>query len=252
MKTWVICAVLLSASLTGEAFAQASAETPPADQQQAKQQQQQPPADQQAQQQQPPPETKPDPQTADEAFTTRVKSLEEQISDLKEKILLSKTRLQTLQEKVLGGDLSSGARVVIMHKNELSGAFTMQSITYAMDGAPVKTRVDNAGDLDASPEFEVFEGPIVPGNHQLAVHMVLKGGTRGVFTYAKDYTFTTTASFTFNAEAGKLTQVNVVPYEKGGFTAQLKDRPGFRFETKVTRDSRREKAEAQLGASQQK
>lgn len=241
-------AVLVS---SGAAFAQNASEVPaanPQQQQPAAVNAQQAPADKT-----PPAEEKKVPQTADEAFTTRVKSLEEQISDLKEKILLSKTRLQTLQEKVLGGDLSSGARVVIMHKKELSSAFQMQSITYALDGAPIKTRVDNAGDLDQQEEFEVFEGPIVPGNHQIAVHMVLRGGTRGVFSYAKDYTFTTNASFTFNAEAGKLTQVNVVPYEKGGFTAQLKDRPGFRFETKITRDARRQAAEAQMsGASSQK
>lgn len=178
------------------------------------------------------------PQTADEAFVTRVKSLEEQISDLKEKILLSKSRLQTLQEKVLGGDLSSGANVVLLHKKELSSAFTMVSIAYALDGTPIKTRVDNAGDLDKAEEFEVFNGPISPGNHTLAVRMVLKGGTRGVFTYAKDYQFTVASSFTFNAEAGKLTQLNIVAYEKGGFTAQLQDKPGFRFETQVTSDRR--------------
>lgn len=178
-------------------------------------------------------------QTADDAFVTRVKSLEENISDLKEKILLSKTRLQTLQEKVLGGDLSSGARVTLLHKKELSSAFTMVSISYALDGTPIKTRVDNGGDLDKTEEFEVFNGPIVPGNHQIAVRMVLKGGTRGVFTYAKDYTFTTSGSFTFNAEAGKHTQVTIVAFEKGGFTAQLQDKPAFGFDTKVTKEQRR-------------
>ena len=51
-------------------------------------------------------------QTADEAFTTRVKTLEEQVVDLKEKIFRTKARLLLLQETVLGGDLSSGARAV--------------------------------------------------------------------------------------------------------------------------------------------
>ena len=194
----------------------------------------------------------PNPQTADEAFTTRVKSLEEQISDLKEKILLSKTRLQTLQEKVLGGDLSSGARVVLGHRNELSGAFSMVSIAYALDGTPIKTRVDSGGDLDKATDFEIFNGPIVPGNHQLAVRMVLKGGTRGVFTYAKDYTFTVSSSWTFNAEAGKLTRVTSVAYEKGGFTAQLQDKPGFKFETEVTKEQRPAAMTGGIGGSDEK
>jgi hypothetical protein len=179
------------------------------------------------------------PETADEAFTTRVKTLEEQIGDLKEKILLSKTRLQTLQEKVLGGDISSGARVVLMHHKELSSAFVMQSISYALDGAPVKSRVNKDGELDKTSEFEVFNGPIIPGNHQVTVQMVLTAGTRGVFDYAKDYQFTTLASFTFNAEAGKQTAVTITAFEKGGFTAHLQDRPAFRFETQVTKDTTR-------------
>ena len=185
----------------------------------------------------PPVSTLPD--TADEAFTTRVKTLEEQIGDLKEKILLSKTRLQTLQEKVLGGDISSGARVVLLHHKELSSAFAMQSVSYALDGAPVKSRVNKDGELDKTAEFEVFNGPIIPGNHQVTVQMVLTAGTRGVFDYAKDYQFTTLASFTFNAEAGKQTAVTVTAFEKGGFTAHLQDRPAFRFETQVTKDSTR-------------
>ena len=51
--------------------------------------------------------------TADEAFTTRVKTLEEQVVDLKEKIFRTKARLLLLQETVLGGDLSQGARAVL-------------------------------------------------------------------------------------------------------------------------------------------
>src|SRR5690349_4358296 len=62
-------------------------------------------------------------QTADEAFTTRVKTLEEQVVDLKEKIYRTKARLLLLQETVLGGDLSSGARAVIFHRNEMGSNF---------------------------------------------------------------------------------------------------------------------------------
>ena len=179
------------------------------------------------------------PETADAAFTARVKTLEEQIGDLKEKILLSKTRLQTLQEKVLGGDISSGARVVLVHTKELSSAFVLQSISYVLDGAPVKSRVNKDGDLDKEATFEVFNGPIVPGNRQVTVRMVLTAGTRGIFEYAKDFQYVTTASFMFNAEPGKQTTVTITAFEKGGFTAHLQDRPAFRFETQVTRDTTR-------------
>ena len=100
-------------------------------------------------------------QTADEAFTTRVKTLEEQVVDLKEKIFRTKARLLLLQETVLGGDLSSGARAVIVHKNDMGANFVLESVAYALDGAPIFTKVDTNGDLDKKEEFEIFNGRIV-------------------------------------------------------------------------------------------
>src|SRR5262249_38918160 len=73
----------------------------------------------------------PPPATSDEAFQTRVKTLEEQVVDLKEKIYRSKARLLLLQETVLGGDLSSGARAVLVHKNDMGGTFALESVAYA-------------------------------------------------------------------------------------------------------------------------
>src|SRR5262249_40513739 len=98
------------------------------------------------------------PVTSDEAFQTRVKTLEEQVVDLKEKIYRTKARLLLLQETVLGGDLSSGARAVLVHKNDMGGSFALDSVAYALDGAPILTRTDKDGDLSKRPEFEIFNG----------------------------------------------------------------------------------------------
>jgi hypothetical protein len=145
--------------------------------------------------------------TADEAFTTRVKTLEEQVVDLKEKIFRTKARLLLLQETVLGGDLSSGARAVIFHRNEMGAQFILESVAYALDGAPIFTKVDAAGDLDKREEFEIFNGRIVPGNHQIAVRMVYRGHGYGIFSYLEGYKFKLQSNQTFNAEAGKVTTV---------------------------------------------
>ncbi|HXN40965.1 MAG TPA: dihydrolipoamide acetyltransferase, partial [Myxococcaceae bacterium] len=82
------------------------------------------------------------PSTADEAFTTRVKTLEEQVTDLKEKIFRTKARLLLLQETVLGGDLSIGSRAILVHRSEMGSSFAMESVAYALDGAPIFTKVD--------------------------------------------------------------------------------------------------------------
>ncbi|MGV3622673.1 MAG: dihydrolipoamide acetyltransferase [Archangium sp.] len=176
-------------------------------------------------------------QTADEAFSTRVKTLEEQVVDLKEKIFRTKARLLLLQETVLGGDLSSGARAVIFHRNEMGAQFVLESVAYALDGAPIFTKVDSGGDLDKREEFEIFNGRIVPGNHQIAVRMVYRGHGYGIFSYLEGYKFKLQNNNTFNAEAGKVTTVKVKGYEKGGITADIKDKPAIGFDVSSARES---------------
>jgi len=173
-------------------------------------------------------------QTADETFKTKVKTLEEKVVDLKEKIYRTKARLLLLQESVMGGDLTSGARAVLYHRNEMGPSFYLESAEYALDGAPVYTKVDVDGDLDKPQELEIFNGRIVPGQHQVAVRLIYRGHGFGVFSYLEGYKFKVQSSYTFNAEAGKLTTVKVVGYEKGGLTADIKDKPAVRYDIEVT------------------
>ena len=188
-------------------------------------------------------------QTADEAFATRVKTLEEQVVDLKEKIFRTKARLLLLQETVLGGDLSTGARAVIFHRNEMGSQFVLESVAYALDGAPIFTKVDTNGDLDKREEFEIFNGRIVPGNHQIAVRMVYRGSGYGIFSYLEGYKFKLQSNQTFSAEGAKVTTVKVVGYEKGGITADIKDKPGIRYDITTAKDQALNKAAEQAGAS---
>jgi len=175
-------------------------------------------------------------QTADEAFNTRVKTLEEQVSDLKEKIFRTKARLLLLQETVLGGDLSTGSRAVLFHKNEMGSSFVLESVSYSLDGAPIFTKVDNNGDLDKREELEIFNGRIVPGQHQISVRMKYRGHGYGIFSYLEGYKFNVTNAYTFNADPGKSITIKIIGFEKGGITADLKDRPSIRFEPQVTKD----------------
>ncbi len=191
-------------------------------------------------------EPAPPPLTSDEAFQTRVKTLEEQVVDLKEKIYRTKARLLLLQETVLGGDLSSGARAVLVHKNDMGGTFALESVAYALDGSPILTRTDKDGDLSKRPEFEIFNGRIVPGQHQVAVKLVYRGRGFGVFSYLEGYKFTVSSSYTFTAEPAKVTTVKVVGYEKGGLTTELKDRPAVRYDVEVTRDAAMKPSQAQV------
>lgn len=178
------------------------------------------------------------PQTSDEEFSIRVKSMEEQVNDLKEKIFRTKARLLLLQESVLGGgSVSQGAKATLVHRNEMGSSFYLESVAYALDGAPVYTKVDVDGDLDKKEEFEIFNGRIVPGQHQIAVKLQFRGHGFGIFSYLEGYKFKVQSSYTFDAEPGKITTVKVVAHEKGGITTDLKDRPAVRYDLERSTDA---------------
>jgi hypothetical protein len=185
----------------------------------------------------------------DEAFELKVKSLEENVNELKEKIFRTKARLLLLQETVLGGDITAGAKAVLVHRNEMGSQFVLESVSYALDGAPIFTRVDSDGDLDKKQEIEIFNGRIVPGNHAISVKLQYRGHGYGVFSYLEGYKFRVQSSYTFDAEGGKVTQIKIVGYEKGNITTDLKDRPAVKYDSEVVRDTVKRASDAQAPAA---
>jgi hypothetical protein len=172
----------------------------------------------------------------DQQFELKIKGVEEQVNDLKEKIFRTKSRLLLLQETVLGGNISSSAKAVIFHENDMGSSFVLESAAYALDGAAIFTKVDNGGDLSDKQSFEIFNGQIVPGNHQISVRLVYRGHGYGLFTYLEGYKFKVQSSYTFDAEPGRVSVVRVVGFEKGGMTTDLKDRPAVRYDIEVSKE----------------
>jgi hypothetical protein len=179
----------------------------------------------------------PAPRTADERTEVDVRTLEERVTDLKEKIYRTKARLMNLQEMVIGGDITTGSKAVLVHRNEMGSSFYLESVAYALDGAPVYTKVDVEGDLEKRDEFEIFSGRVVPGNHQVSVQLVYRGHGYGVFSYLEGYKFKVQSAYTFNAEPGKVNTIKVIGFEKGGLTAELKDRPAVRYDVDVIQEA---------------
>lgn len=171
----------------------------------------------------------------DDDAAIRMRGLEERVNTLKEKIFRSKARLMLLRETVLNGAIA-GAKAVIIHQNDMGAAFVLESVSYALDGAPIYTKNDTTGDLNDQDRIELFNGSIVPGNHNLSVQLVYRGSGYGVFSYLRGYTFRIKSSYAFTAEEGKITSVSVVGYEKGGITTDLQDRPAVRYDVEVKRD----------------
>jgi hypothetical protein len=163
-------------------------------------------------------------------YDARLREMEEKIVALKEKIYSTKTRLVLLKEKILSNVVSE-AWAIIVHKNDMGGAFSLDQVLYYMDGKKKFFMRNKDGILDKQRSIEIFSGSVVPGNHTITVEMVYKG-TGKLFTYLKGYKFKITSKYTFYASQGRIVKLEAMGYEKGDFTYSLEDRPAVKFKVR--------------------
>ena len=109
----------------------------------------------------------------------------------------------------------------------------MISLTYTLDGTQVFVRTDDTGEsLYKTKSFDVFAGPISPGNHNLQITASYRGNGYGVFEYLKKFTFNAKGSATFTTGEGKISKVECRGFEKGGAGTPMEKRPAV--DCKVT------------------
>src|ERR1700733_6490903 len=96
----------------------------------------------------------------------RMRRLEQKTQALKERAWQLKARVQMLKEQMLGGGV--GAQAVIAHSNEMGASFRLIKLIYSLDGTELAPRTDETGEtLYKTKSFDIFSGPIAPGNHTL-------------------------------------------------------------------------------------
>ena len=91
---------------------------------------------------------------------------------------------------------------------------------------------DTAENLYKARSFDIFAGPISPGNHNIASVATYRGHGYGVFEYLKKYTFVANGRQAFIAGEGKISKVECKGFEKGGPTTPMEKRSAI--ECKVT------------------
>jgi hypothetical protein len=161
----------------------------------------------------------------------RMRRLEQRTQALKERAWQLKARVQMLKEQMLGGGV--GAQAVIAHGNEMGSSFRLVKMIYTLDGTQVFVRTDDAAEsLYKAKSFDIFAGPIAPGNHNLSAVATYRGHGYGVFEYLKKYTFTAKGNQAFLAGEGKVSKVDCRGFEKGGPTTPMEKRAAI--ECKVT------------------
>ena len=156
-------------------------------------------------------------------------SVEQDVSNLKERVFRSKATLQLLRELVIEG-ATIGSRVSVWHVNDLGGAYTLESVQYFLDGKAIFSRTDTTGGLDKVDAIEIHAQTLPPGSHSLQVNWVLRGAGHGVFSYVRAYSFKGQSSYTFTVEDGKVTTVSVQLDEKGGPFTPFVERPSVAYE----------------------
>ncbi|MHC4224843.1 MAG: hypothetical protein ACYSUN_12695 [Planctomycetota bacterium] len=161
-------------------------------------------------------------------YSVRLRDLEDRINRLKEQIFRSKARLSLLAETVLDRKIA-GARAQIQFRNEMGGSFRLTKATFLLDGGPVFNKSDEGGSLAERDVIDLFDGPVMPGDHTLSVVLHYRGHGYGIFSYLKGYSFKVRSSRTFTVGEGKAVKLEIVGYEKGGVTTPLEERPAVRY-----------------------
>lgn len=161
----------------------------------------------------------------------RMRRIEQRTQALKERAWQLKARVQTLKEQMLGGGV--GAQALISHENEMGSSFHLVKLTYTLDGTQIFARTDDTGEnLYKTKSFDIFTGPISPGNHQLAMVATYKGHGYGVFEYLSKFTFTARNTSSFVSSEGKISRVECRGFEKGGPNTPMEKRAAI--DCKVT------------------
>lgn len=184
----------------------------------------------------PPPEGAMEPGTSEtEVEVQRLSSqemqqYEQELDDLRTRIMKTKARLIQLREQLRLGSVSI-ISLAILHTHEVGGAFRLESLSYTLDGFEVYAGVNTPeSNLEELEDFPIYEGSLLPGEHLLAVDMVFRGRGYGIFSYLNQYLFKVKARYLFTVNEGDAITLKVVSFDEGSFLTSLRNRLKVKFE----------------------
>jgi hypothetical protein len=163
------------------------------------------------------------------AMMRELRSAEEEVHALKERVFRSKATLQLLRELAVEG-AHSAAELRVTHVEALPRAFEIDSIQYFLDGKTIWSWAAGEGSGEVPAELLVRDQPIAAGQHNLQVAMTVRGEGRGVFEYLDDYRLKVESSYPFQIEGGTVTDLTVKVVVKGGVQKKFTERPTVVYE----------------------
>lgn len=152
-----------------------------------------------------------------EVYDLRVQELETRISDLKDQVFRSKSRIVLLKETLTGNKLA-GSKVIITQKSELK-SFKLKKMIVQLDGTTVRQELDRDGSLSDKESIEIYNGPLGPGTHSVVMQLEYQGVGK-VFNYFDGYTTPLQKECKFTVEEGMVTAIDLVAYKEGNATTR--------------------------------
>jgi hypothetical protein len=165
-------------------------------------------------------------------YAVRLRDLEANVDELKDRIRRSHTRLALLSDTIMQGG-AGGSRAEITVENQMSSAFRLTKALVVLDGAVQYNRSDESGALADQKSIPILNGSVPPGDHTIQVVLSFQGNGYGVFSYLRSYHWSLKSAHSFTSVEGKTLTLSATALEKGGVTTPLDQRPAVEWTEKV-------------------
>ena len=171
-----------------------------------------------------------------------LRELEEQVTQVKERVHKTKSRLQELEEAVLRGKIT-GSKALITFENNAEGFLVLESAEFYIDEKLVKkVKIDRGAEPVKT--LDIFDSDLPAGEHKLRILLQYRGSGKSMyktFQYLKDHIAKISSTEDFPVEYGKTTQIKITAFDKGYFKEHFRERLGL--DVKILKDWGTEPAE---------
>lgn len=167
-----------------------------------------------------------------EGHQSLLTTFHERIDDLDRRITESEGLLASLKESAMVGVIAR-TRAIIEHHNDMGSSFELERAVYSLDGGIIFSKENTDGSLDRVKSFELYNGPINPGQHVIEVNLIYRGKSAGVFTYLDGYKFKVDSKYPLNVPEGKSTRLNIVAYERADVSLETSERLDVRYDVEI-------------------
>ena len=122
------------------------------------------------------------------------------------------------------------AHLRLLFQNRMGSLYTLIKLEVVLDGIYVHKRVDNRGRLDRKKTLTIFNGAVAPVAHHVAVKLVYRAKSLGLFTYRRQYVYTLRDAHTVQMGPGSRATVTIRGYRRGNIFWRAVNRFAVQFE----------------------